>query len=109
MAFEQAAIKVQKEREYARLQAMLEQAFRSENVARFLQQLERKGIRIRDFDSVLAKRVLEHVGEVEQNARQLYEALVLSDQALIREFYLSKLEAVDVALRHKFKRLYQYY
>jgi len=27
----------------------------------------------------------------------------------MREFYLSKLETVDIALRHKFKRLYQYY
>jgi hypothetical protein len=109
MAFEQAAIKVQKEQEYAGLRAALEQAFRPENVERFLKQLDRKGIRIRDFDAVLAKRVLEGFGEAGLNARNLYEGLALSDQALIREFYLSKLEAVDVALRHKFKKLYQYY
>ena len=109
MAFEQAAIKVQKEQEYARLQAALEQAFRPENVERFLKQLDRKGIRIRDFDAVLAKRVLEGFGEAGLNAQHLYSALAVSDQALIREFYLSKLEAVDVALRHEFKKLYQYY
>jgi hypothetical protein len=39
----------------------------------------------------------------------LYKALTLSDQAQMREFYLSKLEGVEVALRHKFKKLYQYY
>jgi hypothetical protein len=39
----------------------------------------------------------------------LYEALPVSDQAQMREFYLSRLESVEVALRHKFKRLYQYY
>ena len=33
----------------------------------------------------------------------------VSDQAQMREFYLSKLETVDQALRHKFKKLYQYY
>jgi hypothetical protein len=109
MAFEQAAIKVQKEQEYAGLQAALEQAFRPENVERFLKQLDRKGIRIRDFDVVLAKRVLESFGEAGLNTQRLYEALAVSDRALVREFYLSKLEAVDVALRHKFKKLYQYY
>jgi hypothetical protein len=109
MAFEQAAIKVQKEQEYARLQAAVEQAFRPENVERLLKQLDRKGIRIRDFDAVLSKRVLEGFGEAGLSAQHLYETLALSDQALIREFYLSKLEAVDVALRHKFKKLYQYY
>ena len=109
MAFEQAAIKVQMEQEYAGLQAALEQAFRPENVGRFLKQLDRKGIRIRDFDAVLGKRILEGFGEAGLNAQHFYEALALSDQALIREFYLSKLEAVDVALRHKFKKVYQYY
>jgi len=39
----------------------------------------------------------------------LYEALPLSDQAQIREFYLSKVEEVDAALRTKFHKLYQYY
>jgi hypothetical protein len=109
MAFEQAAIKVEKEQEYAGLKAALEQAFGPENVERFLKQLDRKGIRIRDFDAVLAKRVLEGFGEAGLNAQHLYKELALSDRALIREFYLSKLEAVDVALRHKFKRVYQYY
>jgi hypothetical protein len=109
MAFEQAAIKVQNEQEYAGLRGALEQAFRPSNVERFLKQLDRKSIRIRDFDAVLSKRVLEGFGEPGLNAQHLYESLAVSDQALIREFYLSKLEAVDVALRHKFKKLYQYY
>jgi hypothetical protein len=43
------------------------------------------------------------------SAWQLYQALPLSDQAQMREFYLSKLETVGIALRHKFKKLYQYY
>jgi hypothetical protein len=109
MAFEQAAIKVEKQQEFARLQAAFEQAFRPENVERFLKQLDRKGIRVRDFEMVLAKRVVEGFGEAGLNAQHQYEGLALSDQALMREFYLSKLEAVDVALRHKFKKIYQYY
>ena len=107
MAFEQAAIKVEKAQEFARLQTAIEQAFLPEKVERFLKQMDRKGIRIRDFDAVLAQRVLD--GETALNSQQLYQSLTLSDQAQMREFYLSKLEGVDIALRHKFKKLYQYY
>jgi hypothetical protein len=107
VTFEQAAIKVEKAQEFARLQAAIEQAFQPEKVERFLKQMDRKGIRIRDFDAVLAQRVLD--GDTAQNSHQLYQSLVLSDQAQMREFYLSKIEKVDTALRHKFKKLYQYY
>ena len=107
--FQQAAIKVEKAEEFARLQAAVEQVFLPERAERFLKQLDRKGIRVRDFDAILAQQVLESVGESGLNARKLYESLSLSDQAQMREFYLSKLETVDQALRHKFKKLYQYY
>ena len=109
VAFEQAAIKVQKEQEFAALQAAVEQAFLPDRVQRFLKQLDRKGIRIRDFDAVLAQGVLEAVGDANLKARHLYESLPMSDQALMREFYLSKLEVVEQSMRHKFKKLYQYY
>jgi len=107
--FEQAAIKVEKAQEFARLQTAVENAFLPENAERFLKQLDRRGIRVRDFEAILAQRVLESVGESGLNARQLYEALPLSDQGQMREFYLSKLETVDQVLRHKFRKLYQYY
>ena len=79
VAFEQAAIKVQKEQEFARLQAAVEQAFLAESVERFLKQLDRKGIRIRDFDAVLAQRVLEGFAEAGLDAQQLYGSLPVSD------------------------------
>jgi hypothetical protein len=109
MAFEQAAIKVEKAEEFARLQAAIERAFAAEKVERFLRQAERKGVRIRDLGAVLTEKVLEGVADSGLNARQLYEALTTSDQAQTREFYLSKLETVEQRLRHKFKKLYQYY
>ena len=114
MAFEQATIKVEKQQEFAKLQAAVEQAFLPERVERFLKQLERKGIRVREFDAVLSARTLENAvggsaAKSDLSAWQLYQALPLSDQAQMREFYLSKLEGVEVALRHKFKKLYQYY
>ena len=113
VGFEQAAIKIEKPQEFAKLQAAVEQAFLSGQVERFLKQLDRKGIRIREFDSVLSARTLEEAAGGSKgpdlSAWQLYQALPLSDQAQMREFYLSRLETVDVALRHKFKKLYQYY
>jgi hypothetical protein len=114
MGFEQAAIKIEKQQEFAKLQVAVEQVFLPEKVERFLKQLDRKGIRVREFDAVLSARMLENAAgapaaESDLSAWQLYQALPLSDQAQMREFYLSKLETVDVALRHKFKKLYQYY
>jgi hypothetical protein len=114
VSFEQATIKIEKQQEFAELQAAVGQAFLPEKVERFLKQLDRKGIRVRELDGVLAARVLEEVAsgaaaKADLNALQLYQALPLSDQAQMREFYLSKLEMVDIALRHKFKKLYQYY
>ena len=109
MTFEQATIKVQKEQEFAKLQSAVEQAFLPEKVGRFLKQLDRKGIRVRDFDLVLKQRVVEDFAEKGLNAQSLYDALPVSDQALMREFYLSKLEGVEQSLRHRFKKLYQYY
>jgi len=114
VSFEQAAIKIEKQQEYAKLQVAVEQAFQLERVERFLKQLDRKGIRIRAFDEVLSARVLEAVSggsaaSAELSAWQLYQVLPVSDQAQMREFYLSKLETVNIGLRHKFKKLYQYY
>jgi hypothetical protein len=114
VGFEQAAIKVEKQQEFAKLQAAVEQAFLPEKVERFLKLLGRKGIRVREFDGVLAARALEDAAGGSQagadlSAWQLYQALPVSDQAQMREFYLSKLEGIGVTLRHKFRKLYQYY
>ena len=107
MAFEQAAIKVEKAEEFSKLQGAIEQAFGPAEVEQFLKRMDRKGVRIRDLEGVISRRMLD--GGTLQNSGQLYQALTLSDQGLLREFYLSKLEEVDTALRYRFKKLYQYY
>jgi hypothetical protein len=108
VGFEQATIKVEKQQEFGALQGAIEQAFQLQSVEQFLKRMDRKGVRVRDFDGVLAKKVFESLG-AKVDAAQLYQSLTLSDQAQVRELYLSKLEAVDITLRHKFKKLYQYY
>ncbi len=81
-----------------------------EKVERFLKLLNRKGIRVREFDKVLATRALEDAaGGSEVKALQLYQALPVSDQAQMREFYLSRIEELEPGLRTKYKQLYQYY
>jgi hypothetical protein len=113
VGFEQARIKIEKEAPFGELKASVERALAAGNVEKFLKRLDSRGIRIRDFDAVLNKQVLETVDSELKKARKtakgLYADLAISDQAQMREFYLSKLEGIDVALRHKFKKLFQYY
>ena len=113
MAFEQAAIKVQKEKEFAALKAAINRVFAAEVVEKYLKRVASAGIRIRDFDLVLARGVFEQVDETlagsERNAKNLFDALALTDQAQMKEFYLSKIEEVGPELRAKFHKLYQYY
>jgi hypothetical protein len=108
--FEQAAIKVDKEREFSDLKAAIEKAFAADRVAKFLKVLDSRGIRIRDLDAVFAADAIDRAtGDKIGTARSLHGSLTVSDQAQVREFYLSKIEEVDPALRAKFHKLYQYY
>jgi hypothetical protein len=111
VGFEQAAIKVVKEEEFRALQSGLVRIFAPQKVEQFLAGLEGKGIRIRDFDLVLSSGVLERLddGFTSSGGRKVYDLLPTSDQAQLREFYLSKIEEVDPALRAKFQKLYRYY
>jgi len=113
VGFEQAAIKVEKEAPFAELKAAIERAFAPAAVEKLLRRLESRGIRIRNFEGVLELPAIEYVdGTLKQSgktAKTLYQELTVSDQGQMREFYLSKLEAIDIALRHKFKKLFQYY
>src|SRR5205085_6263210 len=111
--FEKALIRVENEKEFEELKGAIKRAFSPENVESFLKRLRSRNIRVRDFDAIVTQHVFEDVDSgLKQSgvtAQQLYKALTMSDQAQIREFYLSKIEEVDTALRHKFRKLYQYY
>ena len=110
MSFEQATIKVEKEKEFEELKAAINRAFAAEAVEKYLKRVASAGIRIRDFDSVLAKDVLGKIGALaNQKAKDLYAALPMTDQAQMKEFYLSKIEEVGPELRAKYQKIYQYY
>jgi hypothetical protein len=113
VGFEQAVIKVEKEAQFAELKAAIERAFSAGTVDKLLKRLDSRGIRIRDFDGVIGKQAIEFVDPTLRHARKtakgLYAELTLSDQGQMREFYLSRLEQVEESLRHKFRKVFQYY
>ncbi len=108
MAFEQATIRVVREREFAELKGAIEKAVGGERAAKFLKALSSRRVQVRNFEVVLAANALDEAGNKAGTARTLYDSLPVSDQAQVREFYLSKIEEVDPALRAKFHKLYQY-
>jgi hypothetical protein len=111
VAFEQAGIEIQKKEEFEELKDAVRSAFSQEIVEKYLKKVASTGLRIRDFDSVLAKKVLERVGALSkgQSANGLYSALTLTDRAQMKEFYLFKIEEVEPELRAKYQKIYQYY
>jgi hypothetical protein len=108
MGFEQATIKVVNEREFDELKSSIERVFASDRVAKFLKSLAGRGIRARDVGAILAANLIDAAGSKAGTARGLYQSLPVSDQAQVREFYLSKIEEVEPALRAKFRMVYQY-
>ncbi|MGA3135904.1 MAG: hypothetical protein ABSC88_07915 [Terracidiphilus sp.] len=101
--FEQAAIAVQDERGYAQLHALIDAAFDARDVEVFLHRVTKAKLRIRDYESVLKRRLLG------KEAAGLYGALPVSDQGLTRERYLRLVEAVPLDLRQRYFRAYAYY
>ena len=110
MGFEQATIRIEKEREFGQLKGALEQTFAADRVVKYLKALDSRKMRIRSLEAVLAASVIDTItGAKAGTAQSLYQALTVPDQAQMREFYLSKIEEVEPALRAKFSKLYQYY
>jgi hypothetical protein len=112
MAYQQAQIPVQKLEEFEQLRSAIERIFSSEAVTRFYRRLESKGIAARQFEKILEMGLIEEadsgLASGGKRAREMYGSLSLSDQALMREFYLERIEKVDPKLRLKFRKVYEY-
>ena len=103
MKFEQAAIAIQDQQGYAELHARIDAAFDARDVEVFLSRVGKSRLRIRDFEGVLTR------GLMGKDASGIYDALPVSDQALTRERYLQKVEAVPLELRQRYLKVYAYY
>ena len=111
--FQQAGIRVEKLDEFEQLRSAIARVFASADVERFLRLLQRKNVPIRDFQRIMREKLLEQsdakLARSDKTAQHLYDALPVSDQAQMREFYLTTLESVEAGLRNKFNKLYRYY
>ena len=103
MKFEQAAIAVRDEKGFAQLHARIDAAFDDRDVEVFLSRMGKSKLRIRDFEGALQR------GLMGKEAAELYRALPVSDQALTRERYLQRVEAVQPELRQRYLKVYAYY
>ena len=92
------------------LRSAVDCAVSAANGETFLKQLSSSGLKAREFERVLERRVLEKLDpELKASgttAQGLWEALNLSDQAQVREFYLERIEQVSDQLREKYRKVY---
>ncbi len=113
MGFEQAQIPVQKTEEFEQLRSAIERSLSSAAVERFYSQLQSRSMQVRNFEGIAASGIFEvadaTLARSGRTAKELYESLTVSDQAMIREFYLEKIEQVDAKIRQKYKKVYRYY
>ena len=113
MAFQQAQIPVQKLEEFEQLKAVLERVLAAGSAEAFFRKLQSRGLQVRQLEKVLTEGIFEQadlaLSQSGKTAKSLYDALAVSDQALMREFYLERIEQVDPAVRGKFQKLYRYY
>ena len=113
MAYEQAQIPVQNAEGFELLRSAIERAFAPAAVGKFYRAMQAKGIGVREFEKIAAAGLLEGIDPVlagsGKKAQEIYAGLALSDQALMREFYLERIERVDPNIRLKYQKVYRYY
>jgi len=101
--FEQAVFAVQNEPQFQQLSSRIDTAFAANRADLFLASVAGKKLRVRQFEQILA------AGLLGKDSSQMYAALPVSDQSLIREKYLARIEKVPGELRQRFLKLYAYY
>ena len=111
--FDRAPLAVMQVVEFGQLKNALERMFAAGAVEKFLGKLQGSGLRVRDWQGVLDKGLVEKLDaelkRLGRTAKAIYAALPESDQGLMREYYLEQLELVAGALRLKFSKVYRYY
>ncbi len=113
MAYQQAQIAVTRTEEFEQLKSALERIFGSAAIEKYFSKLQGRAVNVREFEKIAGLGMLEEadstLAKSGKTAKQLYESLTLSDRALMREFYLERIEKVDAKVREKYRKVYQYY
>jgi hypothetical protein len=111
--YQQAQIAVTKTEEFEQLKSAVERVLAPAVVEKFYSRLQSRGVNVREFEKIASAGIFEALDSSlkgsGKTARQLYESLALSDQALMREFYLERIEQVDMKVREKYRKVYRYY
>ena len=101
--FDQAVFPVQNEQQFQELSRRMESALAANRADLFLSSVARKKLRVRQWEEILQQ------GLLGADSLELYKGLPVSDQSLIREKYLARIEKVPVELRQRFLKIYAYY
>jgi hypothetical protein len=101
--FEKPVLEVQDAASYDVVRSAIQSALSSNAAGKFLKKLEDRRMRVRDFETVLAK------GLLGQEAIGAYGRLGDLDRGQIRELYLESVEHVAPELRAKYLKAYAYY
>jgi hypothetical protein len=113
MAYQQAQIAVTKAEDFEQLKSALDRIFSATAVDKFYSKLQSRTVYVREFEKIVELGILESVdaelAKSKKPAKALYESLTVSDQALMREFYLERIEKVDTKVRQKYQKVYRYY
>ena len=113
MAYQQAQIAVTKTEDFEQLKAALDRILSTTAVEKFYGKLQSRTVYVREFEKIVELGILESVdpelAKSGKSANALYESLTVSDQALMREFYLERIEKVDAKVRQKYQKVYRYY
>jgi len=111
--FQKALIAIENPEAFGVLQSTIERVFASARIEKFLKRLVKRGVSVRNLEDVLNRRIFEDVDDTLKgsgtSARNLYDALTVSDQAQMRELYLTSLESIELGLREKYAKIYRYY
>ena len=113
VGFEQAGITIERPDQFGALRSSVERVFAKPSVESFLKKLVSNSVNVRDFETVLQKKLLEQVDTTlagsGTTAFGLWEQLTVADQGQMREFYLTRLEELELGLRQKYNKIYRYY
>src|SRR5262245_22360710 len=106
--FQQAPIAVHNAEAFTALKQLIDGAFASRAVEGFLKKVAKADLGVRQFERVLERRLFGETGG-ERSAWVLYQSLATSDQGLIREHYLTRIEEIESRLRTKYQQVYRYW
>ena len=113
MTYQQAQIAVTKTEDFEQLKSALDRIFNSAALEKFYSKLQSRTVYAREFEKIVDLGILESIDSAlaksGKTAKQLYASLTVSDQALMREFYLERIEKVDAKVRRKYQKVYRYY